>query len=588
MRNDQFDGAHAIDRRNEAPRSESTAYSGLAVFAAEWSDEQQPSHALAHPPALEAHLKDAAPAAPSRKSWILGPSLAAMWAAAAIGAPVAYWGLDGLANQHPAIFVGLAALAAAPAALILWASRAARDAAEARAETRRFAQFAEQAFAGAPAAREPSTALVIAPNVHGELVALDAAVDRAMDRLAELEDATKRNVRAFDNALVLAKTGGQELSTVLARELDTLATLNAELRSQTDEMGGSVSRQVRIMREASRLMAGEVRAAEDALSGQLESFTGAAQSMALRTGEMNDAADKARAAACDLDETMGKALTGLSQAAELADASRQTVETAAQAASDTASAVREATARAISEARRAAQIIRAEAQEMEESAHATLSKLHEAAAAARAASDEAEAAAEKQSISIQRRLTAMAETVKARTTQRSHDAEEAAPMLARAANAAPHIAGWHSRANVIPAPASSAPPAPRPAAQRSMGDVMGAQTVANDVSKTAYASPFDLADAAGLVLSDVFSDKDLERIAGRAKFGAATRRRGVCEISGRSVDKVAALLLSDPAARDFAEAFRRDPSHAAQAALAAGRPERDVTSAYLIIDAALG
>jgi hypothetical protein len=264
------------------------------------------------------------------------------------------------------------------------------------------------------------------------------------------------------------------------------------------------------------------------------------------------------------------------------------VETAAQAASDTASAVREATARAISEARRAAQIIRAEAQEMEESAHATLSKLHEAAAAARAASDEAEAAAEKQSISIQRRLTAMAETVKARTTQRSHDAEEAAPMLARAANAAPHIAGWHSRANVIPAPASSAPPAPRPAAQRSMGDVMGAQTVANDVSKTAYASPFDLADAAGLVLSDVFSDKDLERIAGRAKFGAATRRRGVCEISGRSVDKVAALLLSDPAARDFAEAFRRDPSHAAQAALAAGRPERDVTSAYLIIDAALG
>lgn len=73
------------------------------------------------------------------------------------------------------------------------------------------------------------------------------------------------------------------MTEALKTERDAIVELNGDLKGQTDTMAHSISRQIRLMREASKLVKTEVTAAEDALETHLASFTASATVMGERT-----------------------------------------------------------------------------------------------------------------------------------------------------------------------------------------------------------------------------------------------------------------------------------------------------------------
>jgi hypothetical protein len=120
--------------------------------------------------ALEAEAQETAKTEKSESA--VGPGFwgfacAFAWIAVAFGAPSALIGIAALQNQNPALYVAIAAIAIAPALLILYTASAAREARRTRDETRRIAALAEAALAPTDAAEDRARTLgrtVRAPN----------------------------------------------------------------------------------------------------------------------------------------------------------------------------------------------------------------------------------------------------------------------------------------------------------------------------------------------------------------------------------------------------------------------------------------
>jgi hypothetical protein len=560
-------------------------FAALAVFAADWSSDQV---SLAKP--ANDFLPDPAPltatAAPTQSSldakshdrsegpgWF-GCAAAAVWAGIAGGAPLAYWGGEALAAQHPALLAALAAVVVFPSMLILMGSSAARDAARARAESRRMATIAGSAFGHSDA---PITAVEkFSAAVRTEIGALETVVERAMTRLNALEQATVRSRQEFGRAVADAEQGAQALTANFDREIGAFEQLNFDLRTQTENMGQSVSRQVRLMREASRLVSQEVQNVDDVLAQRLGDFTAVSAVLGERAAEIGAAVDNANTGAQMLSASMGQSLEVLHGVAQVNDRARRQVNEAAEIAADAAmgmretslaanqaaQAVRDAAAQAVDDASRAAAAIRAEALSMTEQAQATLGQLEAAALAARDASAQAEAAAERQSANIQRRLASMSETV--RVAQHRPAAPPAAePMRAAASGRAAPSQSWSRPA---PAPANDYP-ASAPARRR---------------------AAIDLVAAAGLGSADVIRDIDLDRILARARFGEAARRRAVRELAPSAIERMAVHLARDEEARFQAQSLRRDAAPNLDTRPVRDSLAGDELAAWLLLDASLG
>jgi hypothetical protein len=370
----------------------------------------------------------------------------------------------------------------------------------------------------------------------------------------------------------------------------------------------AVGRQVRLMREASKLVKTEVEAAEDALQSHLTSFSESASVMGERTAAFHQAADSAAAASASLNGSMTEMLDGLAHATRLTETAKKSTAEAVLAANETASAVRETTRTAVYEAKRAAQLIRAETVALQDAAAETLAKLQDAAQAARAASEESQAAADYHAASIEKRLGALASTSGAkkapvaapRPVERVPEpamAEEANSLYAAASAAVSRGAsrgrveladaqpkrmfkGFGSWGNFMP-PREDEPVA---ANEDDSFELASFDSAPADPDAALKTGAIDLVTNAGVDLDDVLAAEDLARVARCSREGASARRRAVIDAAPGAVTRIARHVRRNANAQDLASQFRARPDLAKSTNKTEGS---DLVRAYLLIDAAL-
>lgn len=550
-------------------------------------------------------------------SWagFMGGVAALVWIAGAIGGPLTYFGIEAVMTMDPAMQAGLIALAFGPALLFWVSASAAGESFKARRLTAHLTQMAtENRF---PTEATERQAQRLTNTVKNEIESLNDAVASALNRLAELERATQRNAALLSDAAATARDNTEQMTQALKQERDAIVELNGDLKGQTDTMAHSIGRQVRLMREASKMVKTEIVAAEDALESHLASFTASASVMGERTAHFHIVADKAAAATTQLNGTMSDMLDGLSEATRLTETARKSTAEAVLAANETAGAVRETTRAAVFEAKRAAQLIRAETVAMQEAAVDTLAKLQEAANAARMASVESEAAADRYTSQIEKRLGALAsasvggkkaaqrpvERQVERVVERTPEpvvVEEELNTLQAAANAA--VA--RSRPRVEPR-SETAETQPRRVFKGfgSWGNFMPpvAREEEEQTPVAANEDSFELAEVgnpddalkahainlvinSGVDIEDVLAPVDLERIARSSREGASARRRAVVDAAPGAVGRIARHVKRSTSAQDLASQFRARPDLAKSEKKGEGS---DLVRAYLLIDAAL-
>ncbi|MES1156927.1 MAG: hypothetical protein ABUL73_04015 [Alphaproteobacteria bacterium] len=546
-------------------------------------------------------------------SWtaFVGGLAALTWTGAAIGGPISYYGVEALLRLDPAMQAGLVALAVGPAILFWLSAAAAAEALKARRVATALTRMAQQ----------PGTHLALS-NAHtvtvkNEIEALNGAVGSALARLADLEDTARRNAQLFDQALAATRENAEYMAGRLAAERNALIELNGELRCQSDTVAHSISRQVRLMREASKLVKSEIAAAEDVLESHLQSFANSAGVMAEHTAQFHQVADSAASASASLNSTMSNMLDGLGEATRLTDAARQSAEQATLAANETANSVRESTRSAVYEAKRAAQAIRAETEAMQEQAVTTMEKLRDAALAARAASDASQAAADAHASKIEKRLSALASTsgVKAaprvapqpvvqpivQAANEEHDlyAAASAAMARGQSRPAPQprtvttsdirpqrsvgLRGFGGWGNLFP----SRDEGPMPKAANEEIDAFALAdfgTPRKNPDQVLQADAVELCRTAGVDIDAALSPLDLDQIAQSSRNGASARRQAVTDAAPAAVNRIARHIKRDADARAVASEYRARPDLAKSDDKGEAS---DLVRAYLLIDAAL-
>jgi hypothetical protein len=540
-------------------------------------------------------------------SWagFAGGLAALIWIAGAIGGPISYFGIEGVMGMDPAMQSGLIALAFGPALLFWVAASAAGEALKARKLAVELTRMARQSRLPIEATEHEAQRLT--NSVKHEIENLNDAVAAALNRLNELEAAAQRNAALLSDAVEASRESTQTMSEALRAERDAMVELNGDLKGQTEVLAGSIGRQVRLMREASKMVKTEVSEAEAALQSHLSSFADSANDLGERTAEFHQAADAAAAATASLNGTMTQMLDGLSQATRLTETAKRSTAEAVLAANETASAVRETTRTAVHEAKRAAQLIRAETVALQDAAAETLGKLQDAANAARQASEESQAAADHHAASIEKRLSALASTATAKRV-----AAQVRPVERKPEPVLEQVTTLHAAANAAVA-RSTARPQVRAAAEtqpRSLfkgfggwGNVMPPRTeVANeaatdDLALADFGAPVrrnpddalksdvvDLVFKAGVDLDDVLAAGDLDRIARCSRDGASARRRAVIDAAPGAVTRIARHVKRSSDAHTLAAQFRSRPDLAKSEKKSEGS---DLVRAYLLIDAAL-
>lgn len=545
-------------------------------------------------------------------SWagFTGGLAALTWIGGAIGGPISYFGLDGVMSMDPAMQAGLIALAFGPALLFWVAASAAGEALKARKLAVELTRMAREARL--PIAAGENEAQRLTNTVKHEIENLNDAVAAALHRLAELETVAQRNAALFNEAVNASRENTQTMSTALRAERDALVELNGDMKGQTESMAGSIGRQVRLMREASKLVKTEVSEAEAALQSHLASFADSTNDLGERTAEFHQAADAAAAATASLNGSMTQMLEGLSQATRLTETAKRSTAEAVLAANETASAVRETTRTAVFEAKRAAQLIRAETAALQDAATETLTKLQDAAQAARQASEESQAAADYHAASIEKRLSALASTATAKKVVQSAPEPRAVERKPEPVIAEAEITSLHAAANAAVARGGATRPQVHVAGQQphnlfkgfgAWGNIMpprtevANETVSEDLGLAAFGTPargnpddelrtnvVDLVFKAGVDLDEVLHAGDLERIARCSRDGATARRRAVIDAAPGAVTRLARHVKRNNDAHALANQFRSRPDLAKSEKKGEGS---DLVRAYLLIDAAL-
>lgn len=548
-------------------------------------------------------------------SWagLAGGVAALAWIGGAIGGPISFLGLDAVMAMNPAVQIALIGLAFGPAVLFWVTASAAGESLKTRRMTVELARMAQDA-------RYPSEyaevhALRLTNTVRNEIESLNDAVAAALSRLGELERSAQHNASLFTDAVTASRENSQAVAVALRTERDAIAALNTDLMGQTETMTQSISRQIRLMREASQLVKTEIVDAEDALEAHLAAFAASATVMSERTATFHEAADKAAATNAQLSGTMADMLEGLSEATRLTETARKSTEQAVMAANETAGAVCETTRTAVQEAKRAAQLVRAETAAIQETANDAMVKLQDAANAARQASQESEAAADHYFAKIGKRLGALAFTAGARRGAAQQMAErvielksapvqealrEEATTLHAAANAAvargrPRVAArtevaeqprrifkgfsWHGLMQQMQRDDT---PVAANESSLELADFRSPHRALSDAALKSGA--IELVTDCGVDLSAVLPEDDLDRIARASRNGASARRGAVTDAAPGAVSRIARHVKRNADAQDLASRFRARPDLAKSDNKGQGS---DLVRAYLLIDAAL-
>ncbi len=525
-------------------------------------------------------------------SWagFAGGLAALTWIGAAVAGALSYFGPEAALATSPLMQAGFVALAFGPALLFWVAASAAAEALKTRRLAVQLTRFAHEARAPLEAGSEQAQHL--GQVVKLEIEGLNEAVANALDQLSELDISAQRNSALFNEAVSSSRADTEAMGGALARERDAMAELGDDLRNQGEQIAGSIARQVRLVRESSRLVKTEFAAAEVALDSRLAAFAASSAAIGEQTAAFQDVVGEAADAATALNATLAGMLDGLSEATRLTDAARQSAKQAIIAANETASALRETTRSAIAEAKQAAQQIRAETAAMQAAAVDTLAQ-------ARAAPQGASGAASRHAASIQPRLATPAVGAVKKSAARAP-----APQAPPANDCAP-IASLHAAAAI-------ARSTPRPhvstacrAAKTSAGgwnnfvqQLRGAEPLKadnNNFSFVDFAAPndpdsalklgvVDLVADAGVDLADVLHTADLAHIARSSRSGPAARRRAVLDAAPGAVGRIARHVHRHGDAQDLAARFRARPDLAKSAN---NNEDSELVRAYLLIDAAL-
>lgn len=456
-----------------------------------------------------------------------GALLAAAWAFVVLGSATAYAVAGSEMIRTAALVAAATTFAVGPAALILFASIATREARRARLEAQRIGKFTEEALT--PEIAGALRAERISQSVRADLEAAQAIADLAAARLAEIEDASLRNARACEAVLSGVRARAMQVSQTLQLERSAIDAFADAASSQSERLSDAVTRQIATMQSITRQVEANLDAADNAFAERTERLSQAAAAVAERAAEVSLAADAAENVAARMHNVISHSLESLAQATSLTEAARQSADSAAAAALATATTIRDTSERALADVRKVSAMVRAETVAMEEAAAATLSRLREAADEARRASAEAQAAADAQTAALRRR------------TQRL--------------TAAPQLQAIDESAAVPAAPA-------------------------ND---RVAAEPPGLWSIAGVDPAATLQPKDLAYIVKSAREGGAARRQAVAAVAGQAVEQLRRTIERDASARAAATAMR---SKSDVASAAAGG--REGLIGYLLVDAALG
>lgn len=536
-------------------------------------------------------------------SWagFAGGVMSLVWIAGAIGGPLTYFGVEAVMAMDPAMQAGLIALAFGPALLFWVAASAAGEALKARTLATELTILAREA--AMPIENGQAQAQRLTDTVKSEIEHLNDAVSSALDRLAELEASAQRNAALFGEAVAASRENTKAMADTLVREREALVEVKADIKDQTDVIANSIGRQVRLMREASKLVKTEVAAAEDALITHLSSFTASANVIGSRTAEFHAAADTANSAAASLNGSMSEMLSGLAEATRLTETAKRSTAEAVLVANETAAAVRETTRGAVTEAKRAAQLIRAEAQAMQEAANETMARLNAMSTTA----NETQAA----TTQIEKRLGAIAATTGAKkaavasTKPVAYEPEAEVTTLQAAASAAvsrggsrPRVEsrtevtverepkkvfkGFGSWGNFMPQQREEATPVAANESAFELADFGRREPVNTDAQ--IQAGVIDMVTNAGVDLSDVLEASDLERIARCSRDGASARRRAVIDAAPGAVTRIVRHMKRNADAHDTGVAYRSRPDLTKSEKKGEGS---ELVRAYLLIDAAL-
>src|SRR5688572_1338825 len=194
-------------------------------------------------------------------SWagFAGGLAALVWIAGAIGGPLSYFGVDAVMAMDPAMQAGLIALAFGPALLFWVTASAAGEALKARRLAVELTRISQDARF--PTDATESQAQRLSLTVKTEIESLNDAVASALHRLAELERSAQRNAAIFSDVVAASRENTEAMTMALRSERDAIVELNTDLKGQTETMSHSIGRQIRLMREASKLVKTEITAA---------------------------------------------------------------------------------------------------------------------------------------------------------------------------------------------------------------------------------------------------------------------------------------------------------------------------------------
>jgi hypothetical protein len=380
--------------------------------------------------------------------------------------------------------------------------------------------------AQASSGKAAAAAINASRALKGEVAALNQIVGEAGHRLEQFQGA-------------LSKDGGA-LANALARDIHTMRAARADMRHEAEALSATVGQNVKSLREATAYLKDEAGAAQAIFAQQIQSFGESFSSIGARSAEFAAAAANSGEAADTFDRAVGQALEALAHATSLNDSARKAALQSAEAANGAARAVLDHTQRAVSEARQAARTIRAESgRPLPEDG--AFSGVH-----------------------------APENMIPPTTLANVFDLLRLKP-------------------HVPPAPANDAAP---PKAKRKAKKIEQAadddwittaeyEAAPAPVRRPREANLADVARLAGVSAAYALSAADLVRIAGAIDL--ETRRETVRRIAAQPVRQISTALRRNREMRQAAELMRRNPARA----LGQGS-DRALTSAYLLVDAALG
>ena len=247
-----------------------------------------------NPPAVFGPGPQAVRDAPGWPIYMLALFISVLWSAAPLAYAVGYQRGIGPLEYDPFAITIFALLAIGPMVLVWVAAYAIRQGQRLSAETQRTRELAQRMLA--PAALAAAEAGGTVEAVRQQIEHATFAASEARDVMLALRQALAEETERLSEAAAASARTASELARSLGLERTELGGLAGQLDAQSAAIADAITRQARMVAEASDLAETQLREAEAALAAR-------AADLAAAAGEASDAA---RVAGEDLSRQVGR------------------------------------------------------------------------------------------------------------------------------------------------------------------------------------------------------------------------------------------------------------------------------------------